>query len=124
MMFEENKVVMMACGTQHAVALALAPGETKVPELDLSKWDGKPFVVEEQPSSQKTPQKSQTPQKSAVKTVPATGVTSSQNGGHQEQAVEVKDLLPQTEISEELQVSESKKRSRQEFLEGQQEEPI
>ena len=112
---------MMACGTQHAVALALAPGETKVPELDLSKWDGQPFVVEEQPSAQKTPQQSQTPQKSAVKTVPATGVTSSQNGGHHEPAVEVKDLLPQTEISE---VSESKKRSRQEFLEGQQEEPI
>jgi fido (protein-threonine AMPylation protein) len=80
-------------------------------------------VLEEQPSAQKTPQQSQkTPQKSAVKTVPATGVTSSQNGGHQEQVVdEAKDLLPQTEISE---ASEGKKRSRQEFLEGQQEEPI
>lgn len=55
-MFEENKVLMMACGTQHATCLALAPGETKAPELDLSKWDGTPFVVEE-PTVQKTPQK-------------------------------------------------------------------
>lgn len=75
-MFEENKVLMMGCGTQHVASLSLAPGESEPPKLDLTKWDGKPFVVEE-PSAQKTPQKS------AVKTVPATGVTSSQNG-HQE----------------------------------------
>ena len=34
-MFEENPVVMMACGTMHAVALALESPEAKMPELSL-----------------------------------------------------------------------------------------
>lgn len=34
-MFEENPVVMMACGTQHSVALALESPDAKMPELSL-----------------------------------------------------------------------------------------
>lgn len=35
-MFEENKVVMYACGTQHAVALALAGPDAVMPVFDTS----------------------------------------------------------------------------------------
>lgn len=37
-MFEENPVVMMALGTQHAVALTKESAEAKMPELDGSKF--------------------------------------------------------------------------------------
>jgi len=57
-MFEENKVVMMACGTQHCVSLTLASADSKLPDLDLTKWDGKPYIVEEPESPKKTPTKS------------------------------------------------------------------
>lgn len=36
-MFEENKVIMMACGTQHTVALAHASPDSKIPDLVLSE---------------------------------------------------------------------------------------
>lgn len=36
-MFEENDVIMMACGTQHAVALSLDSPDGKVPELNIPK---------------------------------------------------------------------------------------
>ena len=51
---------MMGCGTQHCTSLALASADSKVPELDVTAWDGKPFVpVEDQTLSKKTPVKSQ-----------------------------------------------------------------
>ena len=37
-MFEENKVVMMGLGFQHTVALTLDGPESKLPEVDLSKF--------------------------------------------------------------------------------------
>lgn len=36
-MFEENPVIMMALGTQHAVALTLDSPDGKIPELDIKK---------------------------------------------------------------------------------------
>ena len=35
-MFEGNKVIMMACGTQHAVALTLDGPESTIPELKIT----------------------------------------------------------------------------------------
>ena len=60
-----------------------------MPELDLSKWDGTPFVVEE-PAVQKTPQKQ------AVKSQSEAVVPSSQNG-HQEHIP-----VESTEIAQDL----------------------
>ena len=37
-MYEENTVAMIACGTQHTVALALASPDGKIPELDKTKF--------------------------------------------------------------------------------------
>jgi len=55
-MFEENKVVMMGLGTQHCTSLTLASADSKLPELDITAWDGKPFVAKEAtPEKQKTP---------------------------------------------------------------------
>ena len=36
-MFETNKVVMMGCGTQHAVALTMASSDAQMPVLDEAK---------------------------------------------------------------------------------------
>ena len=36
-MFEENPVIMMACGTQHVVALSLDSPDGKFPEIQIHK---------------------------------------------------------------------------------------
>jgi hypothetical protein len=45
-MFEERKVVMMGTGTQHAVALVLDTPESKIPELDTSKFVVVPTTIQ------------------------------------------------------------------------------
>ena len=45
-MFEERKVVMMGNGTQHAVALVLESPESKIPELDTSKFVVVPSTIQ------------------------------------------------------------------------------
>lgn len=45
-MFEGKKVAMMALGTQHAVALVLDTPESKIPELDTSKFVAVPSTLE------------------------------------------------------------------------------
>lgn len=45
-MFDELKVVMMATGTQHAVALVLDSPESKIPELDTSKYVAVPSTIQ------------------------------------------------------------------------------
>mgnify|MGYP003892137895 CR=1 FL=1 len=47
-MFENNKVVMMGCGTQHAVALTLAGPDAIMPVLDQSKFAVTAEAVPEQ----------------------------------------------------------------------------
>ena len=73
---------MMGCGTQHCTCLSLASADSKVPELDHTAWDGKPFVAEErQVSAQKTPAKLQPP------------AQSSQQNGQQETIVETENKV-------------------------------
>ena len=47
-MFENNKVVMMGCGTQHTVALAMASSDAVMPVLDEAK-----LVIKEIPEQKK-----------------------------------------------------------------------
>jgi len=49
-MFEENKVVMMGCGTQHAVALALDGPEGQLPKLDTAAFVKQPVPPGEEAS--------------------------------------------------------------------------
>lgn len=52
-MFENNKVIMMGCGTQHAVALTLDGPESTIPELKITNSDAvqeiKPAAAQAKP---------------------------------------------------------------------------
>jgi len=52
-MFEENKVVMMGLGTQHAVALALDGSGSQMPVLDKELAGAAVVEEEKQPSQAK-----------------------------------------------------------------------
>ena len=104
-MFEENKVIMMALGTQHAVALAHdAPG-SKVPELKLA--------AEAPAQSGKQPpvlSKQATPAKIAPKV--ASQAAAEPGSQQQEQAVAEPVAEPENPSQN------SKKRTREEFEAG------
>ncbi len=109
-MFEENPVVMMALGTMHAVGLCKESPEATMPELDSNKF----AVVQAMPVSPKkipvSPKKmpiSPKPMPISPVQMPISPVTipiQKMNGVHQDDVKSQKS-------------TESKKRSRQEYLE-------
>ena len=56
-MFETNRVVMMGCGTQHAVALAMAGPDAQMPVLDEAKLAQKVEVEQKNEKSAKSEKK-------------------------------------------------------------------
>ena len=99
-MFEENPVVMMACGTQHSVALSKAGADAVMPEIDKTK-----FVEVKVPKSPVAAKK--TPK--VAETKPETTEVSKNVG---DDVASVKSIGS----------AASKKRSHREFAEGQPEQ--